>query len=51
MDILFVKCILYNSKFSLTSKCLGTNGVVVKRVHCMYNTYNQCLEDVRTGNR
>ena len=24
----------YNSKFNLTSKYLGTNAIVVKRVHC-----------------
>ena len=28
-------CILYNSKFSLTSKFLGTNVAFVKRVHCI----------------
>ena len=31
---MFKMCILYNSKFSFTAKCLGTNAVVVKRVHC-----------------
>ena len=33
MDILFKKCILYNSKFSLRSEYMGINGIVVKRVH------------------
>ena len=28
-------CILYNSKFSSTSKCLETNVAFVKRVHCI----------------
>ena len=28
-------CILYNSKFSSTSKCLGTNVAFVKSVHCI----------------
>ena len=28
-------CILYNSQFSSTSKCLGTNVAFVKRVHCI----------------
>ena len=36
MDILFIKCILDNSKFSLKSKCLGTSGVIVKQVHCNF---------------
>ena len=27
--------ILYNSKFSSTSKCLGTNVAFVERVHCI----------------
>ena len=36
MAFLFLICISYNSKFSLTSKCLGTNVFVVKRVHCAY---------------
>ena len=26
--------ILYNSNFSLTSKCSGTNAVIIKRVLC-----------------
>ena len=34
MAFLFLICILYNSKFSLTSKCLGTNAIFVKRVLC-----------------
>ena len=34
MDILLRKCIQYNSKVNLMSKFLGTNGVIVKRVHC-----------------
>ena len=28
-------CVLYNSKFSSTSKCLGTNVAFVKTVHCI----------------
>ena len=28
-------CILYNSKFSSKSKCLGTNVAFIKRVHCI----------------
>ena len=28
-------CILYNSKFSLTSKFLGTNAAFVNRIHCV----------------
>ena len=28
-------CILYNSKFSLTSKFLGTNAAFVNRIHCI----------------
>ena len=35
MDILIKKCIFYNSKFSFMSEYLGTNDIVVKRVHCI----------------
>ena len=28
-------CILYNSKFSSKSKCLGTNVAFIKTVHCI----------------
>ena len=38
MSFLFKICILQNSKFSLTSKSLGTNIVTVKGVHCTPNT-------------
>lgn len=34
MDILFKKFILNNSKFSLMSEYMETNGVIVKKVHC-----------------
>ena len=37
MAKLFLICILYNSTFSFMSKILGTNAVVVKRVHCTYS--------------
>ena len=40
MALLFKMCILYNSKFSLMSKCSGTNGVV-KRVHCTVMVFNK----------
>ena len=36
MAFMFKICILYNSKVSLMSKVLGTNAVIVKRVHCTY---------------
>ena len=36
MDNFFKKCILYKSKFSLMSEYLGTNGVLVKRLHCTH---------------
>ena len=32
---IFLICVLYNSKFSSTSKCLGTNVAFVKTVHCI----------------
>ena len=32
---IILKYVLYNSKFSLTSKFLGTNVAFVKRVHCI----------------
>ena len=35
MAILFKISIDYNKKFSLRLKCLATNAVVVKRVHCI----------------
>ena len=28
-------CILYNSKFSSKSKCLGTNFAFIKKAHCI----------------
>ena len=34
MAFLIKVCIHFNSKFSLTSKYLGTNAIVVKRVYC-----------------
>ena len=35
MDILFLKGILYNRKFSYTADYLETNGVVVNKVNCI----------------
>ena len=35
MAFLFKICIPYNSKFSLMSTFLGTNGVIIKRAHCV----------------
>ena len=32
-ECIFCSKSVFNSKFSLTSKCLGTNSVIVKRVH------------------
>ena len=29
-------CVFYYSKFSLTSEYLGTNAVIVKRIHCTF---------------
>ena len=38
--------ILYNSKFILMATSLGTNGVIVTRVHCIYNTEELLKEGV-----
>ena len=39
MDILFKKCFLDNSKFSLISEYLGIGGVIAKRVHCNWHFF------------
>ena len=49
---LFIVCILYNSKCSLTSKYFGTNSVIVKRVHsCITGVHSSITWDLNLWSR
>ena len=45
MALLLKICILYMSKFSLTSKCLGTNAVIVKLVNYICTVFLKIIEN------
>ena len=49
MALLFCICILYNSNFSLMSKYLGTNAVVIKRVHHIFFSSPELAQDKLLG--
>ena len=47
MALVFKICILYNSKSSLMSECLGTNDVVVTRVLCGRGYFEKSVSKFR----